>query len=176
MNCSILLLMKYSHWWPKLFLGEIQMRLSKRIIKNLFAIKMTSKYLLVCYYYLNTDQNFYWSADENFDCSLVREAIYKNRYKDNKETKNSDTPINCSDKCYKIRSLIDLRNKTSWSFLLIIYVIDEKLVEYFGRHSLKQFIERRPIRFRFKERAMVTHSNFQSINGKIQRWTTRTGI
>ena len=40
------------------------------------------------------------------------------------------------------------------------YSVDEKIVGYFGRHPIKQFIRGKPIRFGFKEWALCSNTGY----------------
>ena len=49
--------------------------------------------------------------------------------------------------------MLDLLNANfiKLSYFFNEYSIDEKMIKYFGKHSIKQFIQKKPIRFGFKE-------------------------
>ena len=111
-------------------------------------------------------QNLYWSLDPNFECSLAREAMPKNRFMALKQhlhfNDNSKIPENCTDRCYKLRPLISCLNKNFMQFGYIHsnYSVDEKIVGYFGRHPIKQFIRSKPIRFGFEEWALSSNTGY----------------
>ena len=111
-------------------------------------------------------QELYWSLDPNFECPLVREAMPKKRFMALKQhlhfNDNSKIPENCTDRCYKIRTLISCLNKNfmQCGYLHSDYSIDEKIVGYYGRHPIKQFIRGKPIRFGFKEWALCSSSGY----------------
>lgn len=111
-------------------------------------------------------ESLYWSTDENFECAIVRNAMSRNRYKDIKKylhfNNNNDIPDGCTDRCYKIRPLVDLFNKNfqQFGYFGCHYSVDEKIVEYFGKHPMKQFIRGKPIRFGFKEWALCDVSGY----------------
>ena len=73
---------------------------------------------------------------------------------------NSKIPENCSDRCYKIRPLITClsENFIQFGYFHSDYSIDEKIVGYYGRYPIKQFIRGKPIRFGFKEWALCSSS------------------
>ena len=91
-------------------------------------------------------QELYWSLDPNFRCSFVGEAMLKHRLMALKQhlhfNKNSKIPENCTGRCYKIRPLISCLNENFMQFGYIHsdYSIDEKIVGYYDRHPIKQFI------------------------------------
>ena len=109
-------------------------------------------------------ETLYWSTDENFDCAIVRNSMSKNRYKEIKKylhfNDNSNIPDGCDDRCYKIRPLVDLFNRNYQQFGYFGCQSSEKIVEYFGRHPMKQFIRGKPIRFGFKEWALCDVSGY----------------
>ena len=63
-----------------------------------------------------------------------------------------------NDSFYKVRPIFDIMNQTSakWSTREGKYSVDEMMVPYFGRHSAKQFIRGKPIRYGFKIWALCT--------------------
>ena len=141
--------------------------------KNYLDFKCTEKdymaftgILLLSGHRKNPRQNLYWSLDPNFECSLAREAMPKNRFMALKQhlhfNDNSKIPENCTDRCYKIRPLISCLNKNFMQFGYIHsnYSVDEKIVGYFGRHPIKQFIRGKPIRFGFKEWALCSNTGY----------------
>ena len=111
-------------------------------------------------------QESYWSLDPNFECSVVREAMPQNRFMALKQhlhfNDNSKIPENCTDRCHKIRPLISCLNENFMQFGYIHndYSIDEKIIGYYGRHPIKQFIRCKPIRFGFKEWALCWSSGY----------------
>ncbi|MEL7309239.1 MAG: hypothetical protein AAGK05_16205 [Pseudomonadota bacterium] len=108
----------------------------------------------------------YWSTNENFECSLVRNTMSKNRYKSIKKylhfNDNSCIPQNCTDRCYKIKPIYDICNSNfqQFGYFSNVYSVDEKIIEYYGRHPLKQFIRGKPIRFGLKEWAICNTNGY----------------
>ena len=105
-------------------------------------------------------QRMYWSSDDDVGCDLIRNAIPRNRFYSLKRylhfNDNDKINENCRDRLFKIRPVIDLfnRNFQLFNFFSAKYSVDEKMVRYYGRHGLKQFIHGKPIRFGFKEWAL----------------------
>ncbi|XP_067646949.1 piggyBac transposable element-derived protein 3-like [Eurosta solidaginis] len=97
----------------------------------------------------------YWSLDEDLGVPLVSEAMTRDRYIEIKRYLHlaDNTKINNStDKMYEVRPLM---NMLIGRFQQIGYFhsnlsIDESMIKYFGRHSAKQFIRGKPIRFGYK--------------------------
>ena len=75
---------------------------------------------------------------------------------------NSKIPENCTGRCCKIHPLISCLNENFMQFGYIHsdYSIDEKIVGYYDRHPIKQFIRGKPIRFGFKEWALCSSSGY----------------
>ncbi|KAK3881154.1 hypothetical protein Pcinc_014380 [Petrolisthes cinctipes] len=65
------------------------------------------------------------------------------------------------DKFYKVRPLIQHLNQVNKpKYSQEFYSIDEVMIPYYGRHSSKQFIKGKPIRFGFKVWAACTADGF----------------
>ena len=116
--------------------------------------------LLLSGYRKQPRQEMFWSSDGDVGCDLVKDAMTKNRFLDLKASlhlnDNSCIPENCQDKMYKIRPLLEKMNSNFQQFGVFEenVSIDEKIVQYFGRNALKQFIRGKPIRFGFKQWAL----------------------
>lgn len=84
----------------------------------------------------------------------------------------SNTDINLDDKGWKIRPLMEmLKNRCIKNFVPEEHLAyDESMVKYFGRHSCKQFIKGKPIRFGYKIWSLNTKDgyliNFELYQGK----------
>lgn len=99
-------------------------------------------------------KKFFWNTDGDLGNQLVIEAMRRDRFltiwKYFHLANNNN--IDQRDKYYKLRPLIE---KLQAKFLEH-YVpekelnFDESMVKYFGRHSCKQFIKGKPIRFGYK--------------------------
>lgn len=57
------------------------------------------------------------------------------------------------DKGFKFKSLVDALNNRFKQFEIFAKELskNEQIVRYYGRHSLKQFRKRKPIRFGFRQ-------------------------
>ena len=102
-------------------------------------------------------QELYWSLHPNFDSINIRKAMSKNRFMILKKyfhlNNNLEIPKNCKDRCLKIRPLIEKMNKNflQFGYFSNKYYVDEKIVGYYGRNPIKQFIKGKPVQFGFKE-------------------------
>lgn len=78
------------------------------------------------------------------------------------------------DKLFKLRPLIAmLKEKFSTQFIPSVHLnFDECMVKYYGKHSAKQFIRGKPIRFGYKVWSLNTSNgylvNFDIYTGKKQ--------
>ena len=75
---------------------------------------------------------------------------------------NLEIPENCKDRCFKIRPLIEKMNENflQFGYFSSKYSVDEKIVGYYGRHPIKQFVRGKPVRFGFKEWALCSTSGY----------------
>ena len=75
---------------------------------------------------------------------------------------NLEIPENSKDRCFKIRPLIEKMKKNflQFGYFSDKYSVDEKIVGYYGRHPIKQFIRGKPVRFGFKEWALCSTSGY----------------
>ena len=58
-----------------------------------------------------------------------------------------------NDAYFKVRPIFNILNETGRYFNTAqMYSVDESMIPYFGKHSSKQFIRGKPVRFGFKVR------------------------
>ena len=99
-------------------------------------------------------KRFYWDSSDDVRNSLVKEAMRRDRFilimrfihcANNNE-------MNVNDKVWKLRPVMDmLKDKFLNHFVPSQNLnFDELMVKYFGKHSCKQFIRGKPIRFGYK--------------------------
>lgn len=99
----------------------------------------------------------YWSQQEDLGVPLIQKSMSRNRFtkiksylhfRNNNEL-NDETKI---DKGFKIRPLLNMVNDSIAQFGVFEdkLSVDETMVKYFGKHSIKQFIRGKPIRFGYK--------------------------
>ena len=105
-------------------------------------------------YNIRKSQKDYWSIDPDLGCSTFRETMSRNRFDEIKSCfhaadNNSLAP---DTRMAKVKPLYDLVNEKLLQFDVVheSLSIDEAMVPYYGRHSCKQFIKAKPIRFGFK--------------------------
>lgn len=110
--------------------------------------------LLLSGYMCTPRREMYW---ENFpDCknALVSEAMSRNRFRYIMQNIhcNDNSILDQNDKFSKIRPLFNMLNERFINYAPIEehHSIDESMVPYYGRHSTKQFIRGKPIRWGYK--------------------------
>ena len=85
-------------------------------------------------YNVRPQYTMYWTLSEDVNCPLITRIMSRNRFSVIKSFLHV-----CNNN--------ELNNDDKWAKLLSI---DEQMVPYFGRHSCKQFIRGKPIRFAFE--------------------------
>lgn len=111
--------------------------------------------LLLSGYHKLPSQRQYWSLDEDLGVACVKECMTRDRFLQIKRflhLANNDNIGNTNDKMFKVRPLTELLNKRFMQHGIFHtrLSVDESMVKYFGRHSCKQFIRGKPIRFGYK--------------------------
>ena len=102
---------------------------------------------------------------ETFLRSVV-EAIRRDRFETIKRFIHfaSEDKLDKADKFWKMRPLIELiaENFRANALLSNQMCIDETMIPYYGKHSCKQFIKGKPIRFGFKLWAIANRDGYIS--------------
>lgn len=136
--------------------------------------------LVVSGYSVQSRLESYWSNDPDLRNELVCRAMRKNRFKQITQFlhfKDMNEP-NTADKTWKLRPLTDhLKKKMLSNFHPeqdLSY--DESMIEYYGRHGMKQCLKPKPIPFGFKVWSLCTTAgylaNFEIYQGKNPRSKT----
>ncbi|KAB0803706.1 hypothetical protein PPYR_00676 [Photinus pyralis] len=99
-------------------------------------------------------KNFYWDSGADMGKQMVKETMRRDRFRQIMRflhCANNSKP-DANDKLWKLRPLIDmLQENFSKHFKPSEHLnYDESMVKYYGRHSRKQFIRGKPIRFGYK--------------------------
>lgn len=122
-------------------------------------------------------KRFYWDSNNDMRNDLVYNSMRRDRFLQISrfihfaDNHNPDL----SDKIWKMRPLMDrIKNKFLNHFEPEEHLCyDECMVKYFGRHSCKQFIRGKPIRFGYKIWSLNTPSgyliNFEMYQGNSPR-------
>lgn len=142
--------------------------ISKDELKCFLGILILSGYNSV------PNKRLYWENRKDTRHEFICNAIRRNRFEqilrflhcaDNNE-------MNVNDKLWKIRPLVEnIRKKCLQHFISqqdLSY--DESMVKYYGKHSCKQFIRGKPIRFGYKVWSLCSNDgylvNFNIYQGK----------
>ena len=104
-------------------------------------------------YNIRLSERDYWSIDPDLRCDAFCTAISRNRFFEIKTVLHAANNQHLSDcRMAKVKPLYDILNKKLRRFGVVHedLSIDESMVPYYGRHSCKQFIRGKPIRFGYK--------------------------
>lgn len=104
-------------------------------------------------YNLRTNLRDYWSRSKDLECPLFAETMSRNRFLEIKKYFHAANNTNLSkNKMAKVKPLYDILNEKLSQFGVIheVLSIDESMTPYYGKHSCKQYIRGKPIRFGFK--------------------------
>lgn len=120
-----------------------------------------------------------WSNEDDLRNDMVYNAMRRNRFEEICRNlhfePNMRPPDNNTDKLWKLRPILDhIKAKMLENFHAQQNLsFDESIIEYFGRHGLKQFIKGKPIRFGYKVWSLCTPTgymlNFEVYQGKSGR-------
>ena len=117
-------------------------------LKVFFAILIVSGYNSL------PRTSMYWSYDPDVYNKAISNAMRRDRFESIKKCLhfNATDKLDKDDKYYKLRPLIShLQKKFMEHFIPSPYIShDEAMVKYFGKHSCKQSIRNKPIRFGYK--------------------------
>ena len=107
-------------------------------------------------------RRLFWSNAPDVHNDMVAQSMRRNKFEAILQNLHfaDNTKID-SDRYYKIRPLFTELNK---SFKLLASTpslsIDESMIKYYGKHSTKQFIRGKPIRFGFKLFSMASPAGY----------------
>lgn len=109
-------------------------------------------------------KNYYWDSRGDMGNSLVINAMRRDRFNSILRYIHcaDNNHIDKSDKFYKLRPLFEKFQAKFLEYFVPEQDInyDESMVKYFGRHSCKQFIRGKPIRFGYKIWSVNTKSGY----------------
>ncbi|KAJ2948736.1 hypothetical protein O0L34_g7996 [Tuta absoluta] len=121
--------------------------------------------LILSGYHELPSERSYWSLDEDLGVPLVANCMSRNRFTDIKRNLHFVDNLLAAgtiDKMFKVRPLCDLiqRNSCQWGVFHENLSVDESMIKYFGRHSAKQFIMGKPVRFGYKNWAGTSSDGY----------------
>lgn len=136
-----------------------------RVKLDIIDIKAFLGFLFFTGYHTLPRERLYWSQREDFGVELVKQLFSRDRYIQLKSIlhfANNDIPLEDKTKDFKIAPLYAKLNENFKQFGIHdeYLSIDEQMVKYFGRNSLKQFIRNKPIRFGMKNWATCGESGY----------------
>lgn len=105
----------------------------------------------------------YWSTAMDFSLPFVASSMTRDRFQLLKMYLHLADNNNLGpSKCAKIQPVYDLMNRNLRQFGVFAHdlSIDESMVPYYGRHSTKQFLRGKPIRFGYKVWALCSSDGY----------------
>ncbi|XP_050435502.1 piggyBac transposable element-derived protein 3-like [Adelges cooleyi] len=117
-------------------------------------------------------ERHYWDSEKDMNHQLVSGAMRRDRFLEIKRFLHlNDNDDQDSDKLYKLRPLIQALKTRFLKFFVPSQNLsyDECMVKYFGKHSSKQCIRNKPIRFGYKVWCL------NAVNGYLVNFDIYTG-
>lgn len=152
-----------------LFLNDANPKITCDEMKCCLAILILSGYAEL------PGRDFYWDSNADMRNQMVSQAMRRDRFRQIIRYLHcaDNTKPNQSDKAWKLRSLMDMiKQKFMENWIPEEHLdFDESMIKYFGRHSCKQFIRGKPIRFGYKMWCLNTPSVLIYTKEKIQKGT-----
>ena len=119
--------------------------MSKHDIKSFITILMLSSYVDVY------SKKQYWSIDCDTRNDLITRIMTRNRFRNILRYLHlaDNNAIDEDDRFFKVRQYLDIIREKCLKYYLNqnTLSVDETMVPYFGRHSLKQYIKGKPVKF-----------------------------
>ena len=110
-------------------------------------------------YNIRLSERDYWSTDPDLRCDAFCTTMSRNRFFEIKSVLHAANNQCLSDcRMAKVKPLYDILNEKLRRFGVVHedLSIDESMMPYYGRHSCKQFIRGKPIRFGYKLWVLVS--------------------
>ncbi|KAL5256763.1 hypothetical protein ACHWQZ_G011882 [Mnemiopsis leidyi] len=160
------------------FKGDHRFSVTDRDIKAFITILMLSSYVDVY------SKEQYWSVDCDTRNELIMRMMTRNRFRDILRYLHlaDNNAIDEEDRFFKVRRYLEIIRERCLKYYLMqnTLSVDETMVPYFGRHSLKQYIKGKPIKFGFKLWALASHDgyviNFIPYAGKSHQYEKFYGV
>ncbi len=110
--------------------------------------------LLLAGYNKKPGKKFFWDSKKDMGNEMVIQSMRRDRFIEIMKFLHcaDNNEINQNDKMWKLRPLVDKLKRNFLKYFVPTEHInfDESMVKYFGKHSCKQFIRGKPIRFGYK--------------------------
>lgn len=131
---------------------------------NADEIKIVIAILLISGYNDLPRRTMYWEQSSDCRNEAITNAMSRNRFDDLLKYLHLSDNLNLctSDRFAKVRLLYTMLNERCLLFAPKEQnlSVDETMVPYFGRHSAKQFIRSKPVRFGYKLWSLATASGY----------------
>ena len=158
--------------------GAHQFSVTAHEIKAFLTILMLSSYVDVY------SKEQYWSRDLDTRNELVASLMSRNRFRDILRYLHvaDNNAIDEEDRFFKVRRYLEMiRQRCLENYMRQNTLsVDETMVPYFGRHSLKQYIKGKPVKFGFKLWALASNdgymANFIPYAGKSHQYDKVFGV
>ena len=138
--------------------GEHTFNVSESEIKAFLGI------LLLSGYHSLPREKLYWCNDEDVGVPLVQSKMSRNRFQTIKRFLHLSDNLNLekNDRLRKIRSYLNMCKAALCQFGVFSkhLAIDEQMVPYFGKNSLKQYIRGKPVKFGMKLWVLASSDGF----------------
>jgi len=109
-------------------------------------------------------QRDYWSTDPLLRSEKIVSTMSRNEFEKIKLSIKYSMPDdeNNNDKVWRVRKMLNIfrKNIRQFGFFSTALSVDEMMIKYFGRNSLKQFIKSKPIRFGIKMWALCSAEGY----------------
>ena len=133
--------------------------------------------LIISGYHSLPSRNHYWSLQPDLMVDIVGRAMPRNRFDEILRYLHvaNSLRLDKDDRMAKLRPMMDhLQDRFQSAYVPEQHLsFDESMVAYYGRHSCKQFIRGKPIRFGFKNFCLCTPLGyliaFDTYQGKTYR-------
>ncbi|KAB0799672.1 hypothetical protein PPYR_07552 [Photinus pyralis] len=131
-----------------LFLNLPDPKISMSELKCFIGILIATGYNIL------PGKDFYWDSGDDMGNQMIKNACRRDRFRQIMRFLHlaDNTQMNPNDKLWKLRPLIDRLQRNFLKYYKPTQHMnyDESMVKYYGRHSCKQFIRGKPIRFGYK--------------------------
>ncbi|KAG8240399.1 hypothetical protein J437_LFUL002542 [Ladona fulva] len=120
--------------------------------------------LIVSGYNVLPGKKYYWDTKKDVHNELISGAMRRDRFIQIMKFLHlaDNTKLDRSDRFYKVRPMVKIiKQKCLQNFVPSRFLdYDEAMIKYYGRHSCKQFIRGKPIRFGYKAWCLNTDAGY----------------
>ena len=115
-------------------------------------------------YHILPRQRMYWEKSDDVHVSLVSNTMTRDRFEKIKKFLHmaDNNHINMTDKFAKIRPFLDKINNNlkQFGYFTKNLSADEQMLPYYGRHSGKQYMRNKPVKFGYKLWALASSDGY----------------